>query len=100
MKLVLMILSNTKYTVIVCALVLFLALFVRGSFFDYFKMKAYQIKIAQEIKAIQVLSKDFKKKLEKVNDPHFIEKQIKERFDFVKEGDLVFIFSSQSEGSL
>ncbi len=58
-------------------------------------MKTYQAKISQEIKAVELSSKDLKKKLEKVNDPKFIEKQIKEKFDFVKEGDLVFIFSDQ-----
>ncbi len=94
-----MILSNTKYTVVVCVLFLFFALFIRGSFFKYLKMKTYQIKISQEIKAVEITSIDLKKKLEKVNDPHFIEKQIKEKFDFVKEGDLVFIFSSQPEGA-
>jgi len=85
--------SNTKYTLIICALFLTFTLLVQGSFLDFFKMKQYKAKITQEIATVQVRSKDLKSKLEKVNDPKFIEKQIKENFDFVKEGDLVFIFS-------
>lgn len=96
MKFVTKILSNTKYTLIVCAVFLFFTLFIRGSFFKYFKMKTYQVKISQKITAVELSSADLKKKLEKVNDPQFIEKQIKEKFDFVKEGDLVFIFSDKS----
>ncbi len=95
MKFVSSILSNTKYTIVACVCFLVFTLFIRGSFFKYFKMKTYQAKISQEIKAVELTSKDLKKKLEKVNDPQFIEKQIKEKFDFVKEGDLVFIFSDQ-----
>lgn len=72
-------------------------LFVRGSFLDFFKMKQYKAKITQEIASVQVISQDLKSKLEKVNDPKFIEKQIKEKFDFVKEGDLVFIFSESKK---
>lgn len=64
---------------------------------NFFKMKQYKAKITQEIATVQVISKDLKSKLEKVNDPKFIEKQIKEKFDFVKEGDLVFIFSESKE---
>jgi len=76
-----------------CGVFLIFTLFVRGSFLNFFKMKQYKSKIAQEIESVQVTSKELKLKLEKVNDPKFIEKQIKEKFDFVKEGDLVFIFS-------
>ena len=91
--------SSTRLTLFLCAVFLFFALFIKGSFFDLFKMKQYQTKIHQEIKAVQVKSQELKTKLEKVNDPKFIEKQIKERFDFVKEGDLVFIFSESEETS-
>ena len=91
------ILSSTKYTALLCAIFLIFALFIKGSFFQFFKMKKYKAKITQEIKAVQVNSADLKLKLEKVNDPKFIEKQIKEKFDFVKEGDLVFIFSEKTE---
>lgn len=97
MKVVSLILSNTKYTVAICACFLVFTLFIRGSFFKYFKMKKYQAKISQEIKAVELTSSDLKKKLEKVNDVQFIETQIKKKFDFVKEGDLVFIFSDQNE---
>jgi cell division protein FtsB len=89
--------SSTKYTLIICAAFLIFTLFVQGSFLNFFKMKQYKAKITQEIATVQVISKDLKSKLEKVNDPKFIEKQIKEKFDFVKEGDLVFIFSESKE---
>jgi cell division protein FtsB len=60
-------------------------------------MKKHQYQISQEIASVEMTSQDLKKKLEKVNDPEFIEKQIKKKFDFVKEGDLVFIFSDQKK---
>ena len=90
--------SSTRYTLLLCGVFLIFTLFIKGSFLDLFKMKQYKAKITQEIASVQVTSEDLKKKLEKVNDPKFIEKQIKEKFDFVKEGDLVFIFSD-SEAS-
>ncbi len=60
-------------------------------------MKTYQSKIEEKISMVQITSDDLKKKLDQVNDPKFIEKQIKEKFDFVKEGDLVFIFSDSED---
>lgn len=97
MSLLTKIFSSTKYTLLLCGAFLVFTLFVRGSFLDFFKMKQYKAKITQEIASVQVISKDLKSKLEKVNDPKFIEKQIKEKFDFVKEGDLVFIFSESQK---
>ena len=97
MSLIKKIFSSTRYTLILCAVFLFFTLFVRGSFLDLFKMKQYKAKITQEIASVQIKSEELKKKLEKVNDPKFIEKQIKEQFDFVKEGDLVFIFSESKK---
>lgn len=58
-------------------------------------MKKHQEQISQELQTIELKTAGLKEKLEKVKDPKFVEKQIKERFDFVEEGDLVFIFSEK-----
>lgn len=85
--------SSTKRTLVLCGVFLFFSLIFHGSLFDFYELKKQEQRVDEELASIQIKSEKLKKDLEKVNDPKFIEMQIKERFDFTDEGDLVFIFS-------
>ena len=88
---------NTANVVLVCALSLFIALGFNGGFFDFIQSKKVKEAMDEEISMIELKSEQVKLKLERVNDPKYIEKKIKERFNYVAEGDLVFIFSQEEE---
>jgi cell division protein FtsB len=88
---------NTANVVLVCALGLFVALGINGGLFDFIQAKRVEKAMEEEISLIELKSEQVKLKLERVNDPKYIEKKIKERFNYVAEGDLVFIFSKNEE---
>lgn len=52
-----------------------------------------------EAKAVRLESdiKLVKTQILKANDPRFLEKEARDRFDLVNEGDLVFVFSESNE---
>lgn len=83
--------------ILFCALGLFVALGINGGIFDFIQSKRVEKAMEEEISLIELKSEQVKLKLERVNDPKYIEKKIKERFNYVAEGDLVFIFSQEEE---
>ena len=90
-------LLNTANVVLFCTLGLFVALGINRGVFDFIQSKRVEVAMEEEISVIELKSKQVKMKLEQVNDPDYIEKKIKEHFNYVAEGDLVFIFSQEEE---
>jgi len=90
-------LLNTTNVILLCSLGLFVSLGIRGGFISFLESKKIEQSMDEEILEISLKSESVKKKLEKVNDPKYIEKKIKDQFNFVADGDLVFIFSDKSE---
>ena len=88
---------NTANVIFFCVFGLFVALGLNGGFFDFVQSKKVEKVMEEEIAFIELKSEQMKLKLEQVNDPKYIEKKIKERFNYVAEGDLVFIFSQEEE---
>lgn len=88
-------LGSTQRTLGFCALVLLFGLIVQGTLMDYVSMRETSSSLSDQLTRIELASDSLKGKLEKIKDPRFIEMQIKERFDYAEEGDLVFIFSKE-----
>lgn len=84
---------NTANVILVCAIGVFIALGLRGGLLDFLQTKRIEKVMNEEIALIELKSDTVREKLEKVNDPKYIEKKVKESFNYVAEGDLVFIFS-------
>jgi len=88
---------NTANVILICCLGLFVALGLNGGLLDFVQSKKVEKAMEEEISFIELRSEQVKQKLEQVNDPKYIEKKIKERFNYVAEGDLVFIFSQEQD---
>ena len=46
---------------------------------------------------MEIRNREMDEKLKRASDPLFIEREARDRFDLVEEGDLVFIFASEEE---
>ena len=53
--------------------------------------------LAERIKAANLASKQLEFRLQEAQRPSYIERQARDQFDLVKEGDLVFVFGSEAE---
>lgn len=56
-----------------------------------------QTSIQEKIEILQAKNTELKNRLKKVKDPAFLEREARDRFDLVSEGDLVFVFSEEEE---
>lgn len=56
-----------------------------------------QGQLQQEIQTLKARSTELRSKLQKAKDPSFLEREARDRFDLVSEGDLVFVFTDEQE---
>ena len=75
-----------------CLGFLFLNLVVDGTVFQVFRFSRDLRVVQNRIKHLEVKNRELKAKIEKANDPDFIEKELRERLDYTEEGDLIFLF--------
>lgn len=81
----------------VCTGLLFLSLVASGTLLQLWGLHRNIKKIDVETQATTLKLQSLQKDLLRAQDPDFIEKQARERFDLVHEGDLVFVFSQESK---
>lgn len=81
---------------IVCLIVLFLSLIVKGSVFQLYGLHRDHQDIQSKTAHLKELTKEVEMKIERVSDPSYLELEVRKRFDLVNEGDLVFVFSEES----
>ncbi len=55
-----------------------------------------QKNIAKKITVLQAKNDAIDLKIKQTSDPNFLEFEIRDQFDFVEKGDLVFIFSDSN----
>lgn len=90
-------LNNPKRVFYVCLLVIFASLTIDGTLF---KLWSFHFKINEqqrELVEMDVKTKAIAAKIKQVSRPEFIEKQAREKFNMVNEGDLVFVFTNPSK---
>jgi cell division protein FtsB len=75
-----------------------------GLVFDGTLIKIWRLQ--RNIETFEVKTQKYQEKIEIVreqvqrsNDPEFLERQARDRFDLVNEGDLVFVFSEPNESA-
>ncbi len=91
-KIILNILYRPKLVFLLCLLFLFFNLIGNGSLFQLFGLSRDLRIIRHRIEHIKALNQNIEHKIKKANDPHFVEKEIRQRLDYTGEGDLIFIF--------
>jgi cell division protein FtsB len=80
-----------------CGLFIVLNSVLDRSLFHLWSLYRDQARLGQELTALQTHSADLKSKLQTANDPSFLEKEARDRFDLVSAGDLVFVFTDEQE---
>lgn len=81
----------------ICLGIAFLSLVASGTLLQLWGLHRNIQKIELETQATSLKLESLNRDLLQAQDPDFIEKQARERFDLVQEGDLVFVFSEESE---
>lgn len=79
----------------ICLAVAFINLVVDGSLLQLWSLHRNSTRLAEQSKQLQTEATLLETKIEKASDPDFMERQARDRFDLVNEGDLVFVFSEE-----
>ena len=89
-------LLNTPSKVIwICLGLVVLNLVIDGSLFHLWALHRDYKSIQDNIATLKQQNEKLKFKLSRANDPAFLEREARDRFDLVSEGDLVFVFSEE-----
>lgn len=85
-------LSPTK-VLWVCAGLIILNLILDGSLLQLWKLHRDFNQIQSDMVSLVSQNQQLKNKLAKARHPEFLEREARDRFDLVSEGDLVFVFT-------
>lgn len=83
----------------ICLGLLTLNLVLDGSLFRLWSLYRDSDAIVKNIQTLQQQNQDLSKRLQKAKDPSFLEREARDRFDLVSEGDLVFVFSEEGDAN-
>jgi cell division protein FtsB len=70
---------------------------IDGSLFHLWSLYRDEVQLGNELAALRAHSTELRSKLQTANDPSFLEKEARDRFDLVSAGDLVFVFTDEQE---
>lgn len=83
----------------ICVVIGILGVVLDGTAFRLWALKRDHRLLSARISDAKARSKQLEFRIQKAQQPDFIEKAARDQFDLVKEGDLIFIFSEEnSEG--
>lgn len=68
-----------------------------GSLFRLWGLYRDHERLQENIEQLKSHSTELRSKLQKAREPAFLEKEARDRFDLVSEGDLVFVFTDEQE---
>ena len=88
-------LFRPKHILIICSVVILYAVVFDGTLFKLRRLYLSQKAIDQKTFEIQTKNRVLLRKLEKLSDPKFLEKEVRNRFDLAGKGDLIFIFPEE-----
>lgn len=92
-------LQRPQKVIWICLGLLVLNLVLDGSLFRLWSLNQDAQTISQDILSLQAQNADLAKRLKKAKDPAFLEREARDRFDLVSEGDLVFVFSEEEDAN-
>ncbi len=88
--------NSPKKVLLVCGVSLFMALAANGSLFELWKLHGEREKIFLKIEKAKRQIQDLSQELRLAQDPEFIKRQARDRFNMVGKDDLLFLFPSES----
>ncbi|HMN67359.1 MAG TPA: septum formation initiator family protein [Bdellovibrionales bacterium] len=72
-----------------------LNLILDGSLFRLWSLHRDHATIQADMAGLESKNAEMKARLKRAKDPAFLEREARDRFDLVSEGDLVFVFSEE-----
>lgn len=75
------------------------AVLLDGTLFRIWSLNRDRDRLEARIESLKISVAAKEKKILEANKPEFIERQVREQLDFVRDGDLVFVFSDNSPAS-
>lgn len=81
----------------VCAFLIAINMIADGSLFRLWGLYRDNGRLEQSIDLLKTRSSELRSRLQKAREPSFLEKEARDRFDLVSEGDLVFVFTDEQE---
>lgn len=79
----------------ICLALVVLNLVLDGSLFRLIALYRDSHSIQQNLAKLEKQTGELKSRLKRARDPAFLEREARDRFDLVSEGDLVFVFSEE-----
>ena len=79
----------------ICLGLVVLNLVIDGSLLRLWSLHRDHNNIQEQITVLQSKNLELKSRLKRAKDPVFLEREARDRFDLVSEGDLVFVFSEE-----
>ena len=79
----------------ICLLIISASLLLDGSLVRLWALHRDYRQLESDIHSLESQNQDLRKKLTRAKDPAFLEREARDRFDLVSEGDLVFVFTEE-----
>lgn len=90
---VMSLIENPRQILIICIFFGLLGTLFDGTLFRLWSLKNDQLRTQNSIQATQIEIDKLQKQIKMANDPKFIEREARDRFDLVDKDDIVFVFS-------
>lgn len=88
-------LQAPQKVIFLCLVLVILNLIIDGSLLRWWSLTRDYASIQKDIQTLEQQNAKLKVQLQKAKDPAFLEREARDRFDLVSEGDLVFVFSEE-----
>ena len=79
----------------ICVAIVIASVLLDGSFIHLWSLHREQDELARRIEESKVKLHQLEFQIQESQQPQFIERQARDQFDLVKEGDLVFVFAEE-----
>lgn len=86
---------SPKMILVLCLIFAITGTLLDGTLYRIWELKNEQTKIQTKMVDTEQVLVKLKKQIKMANDPKFIEREAKDRFDLVEADDLVFVFSDE-----
>lgn len=80
----------------VCAVFSFSAILLDGTLFRIWSLNRDHGRLTERIASLKHSVAEKEHRIVEANKPEFIERQVREQLDFVRDGDLVFVFADSA----
>ena len=79
----------------ICAILAGGGVILDGTAFRIWSLRRDHDLLTEKIESARTRTRQLEFRIQKAHQPEFIEKAVRDQFDLVKEGDLIFIFSDE-----